>query len=169
MKANSKTKADPKDDAGGSPNNKKKLFGLLGGLLVVLVLGGAGGWYWTSMGANAAGKEHKSEKAEPPEYVSIEPFTVNLLPENGGDQYLQVQFTLQVANAETAEQIKNNMALVRSRVLLLLSGKHASEINTVEGKQLLAKQIVAAVKQPFFKGGEPQKVGDVLFTAFIIQ
>jgi flagellar protein FliL len=167
LKANSKTKADP-SDAGGSPNMKKKMVGFIIGAVVVVAIGGGGGWYWSSMGSAGGAKEHKAEKAEPPEYISLEPFTVNLQPENG-DQYLQVQFTLQVANAETAEIIKANMAMVRSRVLLLLSGKRASEINTVEGKQLLAKQIVAAIKQPFFKGAEPQKIGDVLFTAFIIQ
>ena len=166
MKANSKSKADPKDEA-SAPNTKKKMLGLIGGVALVIVLGVAGGWYWTSMGS-AGGKEHKSEKAEPPEYIALDPFTVNLQPENG-DQYLQVQFTLQVANAETSELIKANMAKARSRVLLLLSGKHASEINTVEGKRLLAKEIVDALKQPFMQGGEPQKVSDVLFTAFIIQ
>jgi flagellar FliL protein len=166
LKANSKSKGDAKDE-GGASGGKGKLIAIIGA--AVLLLGGGGGAAaWFMSGSAGAEKEHKVEKAEPPEYVAIEPFTVNLQPENG-DQYLQVQFTLQVANAEAAEQIKNNMAMVRSRVLLILSGKHASEINTVEGKQLLAKQIADAVKQPFFKGGQPQKVGEVLFTAFIIQ
>ncbi|MGZ5202812.1 MAG: flagellar basal body-associated protein FliL [Telluria sp.] len=167
MKANSKSKGDAKDE-GSASGGKGKLIAIIGA--AVLLLGGGGGAaaYFMSNNAGGAGKEHKAEKAEPPEYISLEPFTVNLQPENG-DQYLQVQFTLQVANPETAEQIKNNMAMVRSRVLMILSAKHASEINTVEGKQLLAKQIVDSLKQPFFKGGESQKVGDVLFTAFIIQ
>jgi flagellar FliL protein len=166
LKANSKSKGDAKDE-GSSSGGKGKLIAIVGA--AVLLLGGGGGAaaYFMS-GHSGEGKEHKAEKAEPPEYISIEPFTVNLQPENG-DQYLQVQFTLQVANAEAAEQIKANMAMVRSRVLMILSAKHASEINTVEGKQLLAKQIVDSIKQPFFKGGEPQKIGDVLFTAFIIQ
>ncbi|MGZ5182931.1 MAG: flagellar basal body-associated protein FliL [Ramlibacter sp.] len=167
MKANSKSKGDAKDD-GGSSGGKGKLIAIVGA--AVLLLGGGGGAaaYFMSGHNGGEAKEHKAEKAEPPEYIAIEPFTVNLQPENG-DQYLQVQFTLQVANAETAEQIKANMAMVRSRVLMILSAKHASEINTVEGKQLLAKQIVDSIRQPFFKGGQPQKVGDVLFTAFIIQ
>jgi flagellar protein FliL len=166
LKANSKTKGDAKEE-GGSSGGKGKLIAIVGA--AVLLLGGGGGaaaYFMSGHGGEA--KEHKAEKAEPPEYIAIEPFTVNLQPENG-DQYLQVQFTLQVANAATAEHIKANMAVVRSRVLMILSGKHASEINTVEGKQVLAKQIVDAIKQPFLKGGEPQKVSDVLFTAFIIQ
>lgn len=167
MKANSKSKADSKDE-GGASSGKKKMLGLVIGLALVVVLGGAGGWYWSTMASASSAKEHKSDKAEPPEYVALDPFTVNLQPENG-EQYLQVQFTLQVANAETAELVKANMAKARSRILLLLSGKHASEINTVEGKHLLAKEIIDSLKQPFAQSGEPQKITDVLFTAFIIQ
>jgi len=74
-----------------------------------------------------------------------------------------------VDGPEQAELIKNNMAKVRSRVLLLLSGKKASEINTVEGKQQLAGEILAAVKMPFEEHGDEQEVTDVLFTSFIIQ
>ncbi|GAB3446754.1 flagellar basal body-associated protein FliL [Massilia solisilvae] len=165
MKANSKTKADPKDEA-GSPNVKKKLIGIIAGAVLVLALGGGAGWYWVQSGSQP--KEHAAAKAEPPEYIQLDPFTVNLQPENG-DQYLQLQFTLQVPNAEAAEQIKANMPIVRNRVLLLLSGKHASEINTVDGKRQLASEIVASVKQPFVAKGPQQPVNDVLFTSFIIQ
>ena len=58
------------------------------------------------------------------------------------------------------------MAKVRSRVLLLLSGKKASEINTVAGKQQLAAEIKAVVQQPFEEDGDEQDIADVLFTSF---
>lgn len=176
-------KADPKADAVAAPasGGKNKLFILIGAAVLVLGLGGGAGWYFMhgsdDGGAGAAKKEHsagkdkekkKKDKEAPPEYLAIEPFTVNLQPENG-DQYLQVAFTLQVDGAEQAEIIKNNMAKVRSRVLLLLSGKKASEINTVQGKQQLAGEILAVVKQPFTEHGDEQEVSDVLFTSFIIQ
>jgi flagellar FliL protein len=173
-------KADPKADAAAvaAPGAKNKLFMMIGAAVVVLGLAGGAGWYFmhgssAEEGATPAKKEHgsskkKKEKEAPPEYLAIEPFTVNLQPENG-DQYLQVAFTLQVDGVEQAEVIKTNMAKVRSRVLLLLSGKKASEINTVEGKQQLAGEILAVVKQPFAEHGDEQEVSDVLFTSFIIQ
>ena len=132
------------------------------------MLGVGGGAAWFFMQPSRQAPAHKAAKAEPPEYVPIESFTVNLQPENG-EQYLQIAFTLQVPNQKEGELIKANMAKVRSRVLLLLSGKKASEISTVEGKQQLANEIIAALKQPFVDKGEPQQVSDVLFTAFIIQ
>jgi flagellar FliL protein len=175
-------KADPKADAAAAPagGGKSKLLIIVGAAVLVLGLGGGGAAWFLMHGHDGAesaepekkekhGSPKKKKKAEaPPEYLAIEPFTVNLQPETG-DQYLRVAFTLQVEGAEQAELIKTNMAKVRSRVLLLLSGKKASEINTVEGKQRLAGEILAVVKEPFSEGGEDQDVADVLFTEFIIQ
>lgn len=175
-------KADPKADAAApAPSGGKgKLFIIIGAAVLVLALGGGGAaWYFMhgsgeEAAAEPAKKEHSSSKKKkkkneaPPEYVAVEPFTVNLQPEHG-DQYLQVAFTLQVDSPEQVELIKANMAKVRSRVLLLLSGKKASEISTVEGKQQLAGEILAAVNEPFIEHGDDQEVSDVLFTSFIIQ
>jgi flagellar FliL protein len=160
-------KADPKAEA-AAPGSRKKLITII--VAAVLLLGAGGGaaaWYFS--GPKAPEKEHKKTvKAVKPEYVPVDSFTVNLQPETG-DQYLQVQFTLQVAGAEQAEIIKDNMAQVRSRVLLLLSGKKASEINTVDGKRQLAGEILNTIKVPFAEHGAEQEVTDVLFTSFIIQ
>jgi flagellar FliL protein len=165
LKANPKIKADAKADSAAGGNPKKALLLIVGGVVVALVLGLGAAWYLT-MGSSD--KAPKAAKIEPPEYVALEPFTVNLQADEG-EHYLQVQFTLQVANLEQAEVLKSNMAQVRNRVLLLLSAKRASELNTVEGKRQLAGEIAATLKQPFFAKGQPQHVGDVLFTAFIIQ
>jgi flagellar FliL protein len=182
LKANPKVKADPKAEAApaAAGGGKGKLFMIIGAAVLVLGLGGGGAaWYFMHGSADAEaaaedtpkkehGKKKKKEKEAPAEYIAVEPFTVNLQPENG-DQYLQVAFTLQVNGPEQVELIKSNMAKVRSRVLLLLSGKKASEISTVEGKQQLAGEILAAVKQPFDEHGDEQEIADVLFTSFIIQ
>jgi flagellar FliL protein len=160
--------ADPKADASAAPkSSKKKLLVIIIMGLLVVALGGGAAWFFTQPGKHAA--EHKEVKpAAPPVYVVIEPFTVNLQPENG-DQYLQIQFSLQVGNDKEVENIKANMARVRSRVLLLLSAKKASELTSVEGKDKLSKELIAALKQPFAEKGQPQEVLDVLYTSFIIQ
>jgi flagellar FliL protein len=164
-------KADPKAEAAPAPGSSKKMIIMIAAAVLTLSAGGgAAAWFFTKDdgGATPAKKEHKAAKAEKPEYVPVEPFTVNLQPETG-EQYLQVQFTLQVPGPANAEVIKENMAQVRSRVLLLLSGKKASEINTVDGKRQLAGEILNTIKAPFVEKGEPQEVSDVLFTSFIIQ
>ncbi len=161
-------KAEPKAEAAPPSSSKKKLLLII--IMAVLVLGGGGGaaWFFTHGKSEGKPAEHKVEHAEKPVFVPVEPFTVNLQPEQG-EQYLQIQFTLQVPNEAQMELIKSNMPKVRSRLLLLLSGKKASENNSVEGKNALSKEIIAQVNAPFAEKGEPQLVSEVLFTAFIIQ
>jgi flagellar FliL protein len=170
-------KADQKVEAPAGGGSKKLIIIIVAVVLVLAAAGGGAAWFFLHGKADAEeeapAKKHKSSKkaaSGPPEYVPVEPFTVNLQPgENGGDQYLQVAFTLEVGGLEEKENVKNNMAKVRSRMLLLLSGKHAAEINTPEGKQQLAKEIIAQLKEPFEDRGSPQDIEDVLFTSFIIQ
>jgi flagellar FliL protein len=161
-------KADAKADAPAAPASSKKLIIMVAVATLVLGLGAGGTWFFLK-GDDVPEKAHKTAKAEhKPEFVPVEQFVVNLQPENG-EQYLQVQFTLQVNGPEQVELIKANMANVRNRVLMLLSAKRASEINTVQGKQQLAAEIVASLNAPFVDKGEPQEISAVLFTAFIIQ
>jgi len=171
LKANPKAKAEPKVEAAAPVNSKKKLI-MIAGLVAVLAAGGGGAWVMLKGGGDhdegPAKSKQKSAKLGPPTYVTLEPFTVNLQQENG-EQYLQVAFTLQVGGLEDSENIKNNMAKVRSRVLLLLSSKRASEINTPEGKQQLSQEILEQIKEPFDRRGPEQDVLEVLFTSFIIQ
>jgi flagellar FliL protein len=166
LKANPKMKADPKADAAaaGGRRQEQTVHDDRCGRARARS-GRRRGWYFLHGSGDEApsrprrnhGTQQEEKKDEhPPEYLPIEPFTVNLQPENG-DQYLQVAFTLQVDGAEQAELIKTNMAKVRSRVLLLLSGKKASEINTVEGKQQLAGEILAVVKEPFAEQATSRK------------
>ena len=147
--------------------SKKKLFLILG--LLLLVLGGGGGAFFF-LGSDSAelGAAAKHEPPKPPVFVQMEPFTVNLQQE-AGEQYLQVQFTLQVADQAQVELIKLYMPLVRSRLLLLLSSKKASELTSAEGKKKLQDEIIAAIKQPFAPQSPPQGVTGVFFTSFVIQ
>lgn len=162
-KADAKTEALAQAPAGRS---KKKLFLILG--IAVAVLGGGGASAWYFIQKDTGHKEAKTEPAKPPIFINMEPFTVNLQPE-GGEQYLQVAFTLQVPDNAQTEVIKLHMPQVRSRLLLLLSGKKASEISSVEGKHKLAEEIINEVNKPFNPKGKPQAVSGVFFTSFVIQ
>ena len=159
-------KADPKAEAAPPKSSKKKMMVMALMAVLVLGLGGGAAWYFTQ--GKSDPNHQAAKKAEKPEFVMLDQFTVNLQPENG-DQYLQIAMTLQVSSVEQVESIKVNMARVRSRVLLLLSSKKASELTTTEGKGMLAKEIIAVVNQPFADKEKPQEVRDVLFTSFIIQ
>lgn len=145
--------------------SKRKLIIIV--LVVLLLIGGGAGYFMMSKksGADTAAVH---EVAKAPVFVVLEPFTVNLQQETG-EQFLQISMTAQVGNEKQAEEIKLYMPQVRSRILLLMSSRKASEINTVAGKKKLADDIVASIKQPFAAGGKAQEVSNVFFTSFVIQ
>ena len=169
-------KAAAPPDAAAKPPSKK--MAMIGAIVAVLVLGGGGaGWYFTQSGgeeaeepAKPAKKKKKAAKAPaPPVFAPLEVFTVNLQPDGEDEHMLQVGITLEMAGQEQADVIKANMPKVRSRVLLLLSAKKASELTTVDGKTKLAEEVMEAIKKPFAEHEDSQEVNEVMFTQFIIQ
>lgn len=161
--------ADSKEHAPAATTSKKKLWIMILGGVLLASAGGGAAWFFLGRAAPAdSAKSVKHEPAKPPVFVVMDSFTVNLQPE-AGDQFLQVGMTLQVADQAQVDLIKLYMPLVRSRLLLLLSSKKASEISSVEGKKNLSDEIITQLKLPFSPGTEPQKVSGVFFTSFVIQ
>jgi flagellar FliL protein len=156
---------DESVEAAPPRKSKKKLFLIIGTLMVLLAGSGASAWLLMK------GKDHSPSKAEvaplkPPVFLALETFTVNL---QGGEQYLQTDITLQVADLAQVDALKQHMPRIRSRLLTLLSSKHADELINPEDKEKLAQEIQAQVAQPLQATGKPQQVEDVLFTSFVIQ
>jgi len=132
----------PADAAAPAKSNKVLII-----IFVILWMATAagGGWYFAQ---NAQTKQHEIEEQAAPEprFIALETFTVNLQHEVG-DQYLQVGITLKIEDPSLEERIKQHLPEIRSRLLLLLSGKYPSELAVTKGKKELARQIVAEVKQ----------------------
>lgn len=161
---------DPAVEELSKKKSKKKLIVILAAAIVLL--GGGGGaaaWYFTQQKPDTHKKE-AVEEAPPaaPVFLTLETFTVNLNPE-AGEQYLQVDITLNTADQAEADLIKLHMPQVRNRVLMLLTSKKASDISTVEGKKALSEEIARQINEPFTPKAKPQKVSGVFFTSFVIQ
>jgi flagellar protein FliL len=166
-KAPAKPEAAEEAPAGKS---KKTLFIIIGVVLVLLLGGGgAAAWFFTQKSDKPSAA--KAEPPKPPVFVPMDNFTVNLSPEDGDadSKYLQVALTLQVPEEKDAEDIKLHMPQVRSRILLLLSSKKASDLLVEAGKTKLTQDIVTELNKPFDPKGEPQKISSVFFTSFVIQ
>ncbi len=137
--------------AAAKPGGKKKwiLIALAG---VLFAAGAAGGtWFMLKSGhaedgdapAKQAKKAEKPKDDEPPVFLPLEAFVVNLraqTPQNS-DQFLQTEMTLRLAGPEVVNLVKLHMPEVRSRVLRLLSTKTAQDVLTTEGKDSLAESI----------------------------
>ncbi|NDU85632.1 MAG: flagellar basal body-associated protein FliL [Ferrovum sp.] len=127
-----------------APKSKKKtMIIIIVAVLVLLAGGGGAAWFFLIKGK--ASKEEK--KPEPPAvaiFVPLDRFTVNLQQEQG-DQVLQVGLSLKIYDPELEEKIKKNTPEIRSRLLMLLSSKRASELSRVDGKKQLSNEIVYLV------------------------
>ena len=150
-----------------APGKKKSKLWLI--LLVLLVLGAAGGgaawWFLHAAGAHG---EPKAEKARPPVFYTLEPFTVNLAEENG-DHYLQMSVVYQLSDEKAVEQVKTYLPVIRNRILLLLSAKRPSEIASAEGKQKLVTELVSAARDSMPSGEGDKGIGGAYLGAFVIQ
>lgn len=161
-------KVDVAEDAVAVAATKKKLIIIVAA--VVLLAGGSGlGWFL--MQKNTGHKKQEVKREEParaPVFLSMEDFTVNLQADPD-EKFLQLNLSLQLPSPEAAEAVKVHMPVVRSRILLLLTSKNATEISTIEGKQQLTDEIITEVKKPFAAGSKPQEVLGVFFNSFVIQ
>ena len=177
---------DAKPEAEGAavaPKKGKKLvIVIVAALVLVLALGGGGFFVWKKMhpadeedevevaAAKPKTEKKKGGKEVGPIYIALDPFTVNLAPDNG-DQFLQVMISVEVEDLLVGDKLKSYTPKLRNNVMLLLSGKKASELITKAGKEALANEIRDLINEVLDQGAKPGQgpVKEVLFTSFIIQ
>ncbi|NLC21888.1 MAG: flagellar basal body-associated protein FliL [Halomonadaceae bacterium] len=142
-------------------------------LLVLLSLAAAGAAIYMVMSErntsdNSSAQVQQLERPMPI-FVKIDPFTVNLADDNFGSRLLYAGISLKVASDESQEILTEHMPQVRSRLLLLFSGKQAGELITPEGKRRLSDEVAAVLSEPLTQPQPPLQIEDVLFTEFIVQ
>ena len=147
----------------------KKLI-IIAAVALVALLGGGGALAFVLLGKKPdASGEPRVEPRKMPVFVDLDSFTVNLKDKEGGDRFLQVKLVAEVKDAAGGEMVKTLMPAVRNEVLLLLGSKAAEDLSTREGKEALAKEIVAAANKPLEGTAQAGAVGGVNFTHLIVQ
>jgi flagellar FliL protein len=192
-------KKDEAEEVVAPPKKSKKLLIIIvSAVVVTLSLGAALGYVLghskASAPAAAAGEDaaaadkqddkKKEDAKKPPVFVALEPFTVNLQPDNTtGEQFLQVVVSLRVANEKKGEDLKAFMPQIRHEILSLAGSKKASEIISPDGREILADDIKDVVndvlgydppkrarrKKKDAEEDEDAPVMSVFFTQFIVQ
>ena len=180
---------DAKAAEGGEaapPKKSKKLLIIIAAVLVVLLIaGGAGAFLLMKKNADeehedgevatqkAKDPKKKDAKEAAPVYVALDTFIVNLAAESpdSAGQYLQLILSVEVADVHVGDRIKMYTPKIRNNVMLLLSGKKASDLLSREGKEALAADIRNLINKILEPAAKPDEgpVKDILFTSFIIQ
>jgi flagellar FliL protein len=163
------------DSVTETPKRPRKLLWLMIGLLVLSIGAAAAAAYllWSPIGASdsSAGDQKKAEQPlrRTPIFLDITPFTVNINSSRGVGHLLYIGMSFKVGNIETRDVLEEHMPQVRSRLLIALSGQKADELTSVEGKQQLASQLIAALQSPPLAEHQPElALEEVLFTDFIV-
>jgi flagellar FliL protein len=192
--------------AGDQPPKSKKMLIIIIAVVVLLAGGGAAAYFMmkpahpdkhAAKAEEAAGEDDEEEghAKVPPKFVELGTFTANLVQEDA-DRMLQVEISVKLTKPELEEKVKERNPEIKHRINMLLQSKRASELSTVEGKEVLAKQIKEHIEfvmglrkfaptiqtsQPANKEeeGKSEKIpetaparkgiAEVLFTSFIIQ
>lgn len=176
--------------------SKKLLFIIVGVVLLALI--GAGAALFI-MKKNAAAADDEMGDEEPvaahaakdpkhaPVFMPLENMVVNLA-DPGGTRFIQLGLTLQLQDAKTEADVKIYMPSIRSDILMLISQRTADEMLQVQGKEKLARDIIAAISHEMgYEGSDhaeaedatakkkkkakapPNPVQAVLFSSLIVQ
>ena len=139
-------------------------------ILVLLSSAGAAAAIYLVLDQRDSGEaQQQTVELTPPVFTRIEPFTVNLADDRYGSRLLYTGITLRVGNEQSKTIIEEHMPQVRSRLLILLSGKQANELTSTEGKEELAQAIISRLNVPLTENQPPLDLREVLFTEFIVQ
>lgn len=158
-------------DAAPAKGSKKKLILIIVIALAMLGAGGAAAFFMLAgQAADGAADEKVEEPLGPPTFVVMDQFVVNLA-EPDSTRYLQIGITYEVSSPTQADEIKNFTPVIRSRILLVLSGKNVADLTSIEGKQRLMDELVDLARVTI--KGDPKDptrgIRDVHFSSFVIQ
>jgi len=133
-----------------APKNKKWLLIIaIAALLAIAITG----WFVSKKksldGAEPAAPvaQKITSFAAPPVFLPLDSMVVNLA-DSGGERFVQLGLTLEIANTEVADQLKPWLPHIRSSILLLLSQRSSQELLSRNGKDKLALDIRRAVLRP---------------------
>lgn len=97
--------------------------------------------------------------------MSLEQFTVNLsTPGTNHPVFVRVNISVEVQSGDTEQEISQRMPQVRNAIIDLFNSKRASDLATVEGRELLKEEIKNAINHFLVTG----KIKGVFFTNFTV-
>ncbi|MGZ4959410.1 MAG: flagellar basal body-associated FliL family protein [Methylomonas sp.] len=113
------------------------------------------------------GAEKADESAGPAiEYLEMKPkFTVNLAEPK---KYLLVDIRLLVEGAGAIEKIKKQMPALRHEMIMLLSGMHVADLQTMEQREALRAKTKQVITDTLNKTQSGEGFKDLFFSEFLI-
>ena len=170
-----------------APAKSKKLIVIVA-IIAVLAIVAAAAYVFVikRQHSGADGEEEAVAQVTVPTFLPLDNMVANLA-DPGGDRFVQLGITLELADEKTASTVKQYLPSIRNGILMLVSQHTADELLAREGKEKLAADILAEVSAPLGFGNAKKRARDedaeedsprasrkspvrrVLFSSFIIQ
>jgi len=102
-------------------------------------------------------------------YMAINPpFVVNFT-HLGTLRFLQISLAVMYDNEQYIDRVAGQMPAIRNELILLLSDQKFEKLNTLEGKQELRGEMIAAINKRILHEQESDVHGEVFITNFVMQ
>ena len=158
------------DEDGGAKKGflSKKLIIIVAGALL-LVGGGAGGAFY--MGLFDASTSQQMDSAEPvvekapPVFFDLPDITVNLAGSGERSQYLRLEISLEVADADVLHGIKPFLPRVLDTFQVYLRELRIADLEGSAGIYRLKEELLRRINLAVY----PAKIDDVLFRKLLVQ
>jgi flagellar FliL protein len=105
----------------------------------------------------------------PTNYVSISPAFVVNVTDGHRVRHMQVKAQLKLSSPDMASYIEQHKPAIQHEMVMLLSGKSAAELRTLQGKEKLRKDALTSLQKLMAENTGQKIVEAVYFTEFIIQ
>lgn len=104
----------------------------------------------------------------PSTYTVLEKALVTTVQAEGRQRYAQAHLAFEANNPQALAAASQHMPLLRSRLISVLGDRSFDSLQTPEGRQALAADMLAAVNDALEQEGEPPLLR-VLFRNFVVQ
>ena len=158
-----------------------KLKKILFVALAVVGMGGAGGAYFLGYlpGGSAEAETEQAEvqldeHGEPivsgrPIHMPINPpFVVNFT-HLGTLRYLQISLSVMYNDQRIIERVSSELPAIRNELILLLSDQPFEKLSSLEGKEQLRAEMMAAIDHQVLTPEDNDIHGEVYITNFVMQ
>ncbi len=164
-------------------SSKKMIIIIVIGVILLIVLGGVGGFFMgvfddkSAAAETAAGKNDEKASAAGEDgavspavsYWPLDPPFVLNFEGKSKARYMQIGLEAAMNNKKTYAAVKKHLPVIRSEIVLLLSGQKYEELVTPEGKEQLRAELIEVIngilKQRKVKTG----ISNIYFTSFVMQ
>lgn len=152
----------------GAAKKKGPLIAFI--LLGVLLVGASIGGTVLFMSSGGAEDDEVAEEVDPAAiYFAINPKFQTNYEVNGRQRLFQLAISLVTREQDVIEALATHQPTIKSKLVILLSGQKFNALQTVEGRESLRSQCLAAVQEILNNEIGKPGVEKVLFTDFVMQ